>query len=103
MTPETKVKAKLVRILKKYEVLFWSVQQGGYGGSAGVADYTCWLPNGLGFLIEVKSATGRLSKLQKLWKDKTDAYNVPYVLFNGSDESVEALISLIEKGSICRQ
>jgi hypothetical protein len=65
MTPEGIVKNKISILLKAYAPSVWYFMPTTRGmGRSGVADY-CGTANGLSFLIEAKSADGRLTVLQR--------------------------------------
>lgn len=63
-TPEAKVKAKVVDILKKLGVYYFFPATHGMGRS-GVPDIICCLPGGLFLAIECKAGGGKLTALQE--------------------------------------
>ena len=89
-TPEGKVKSQLREIFKKYNVLYTPVTQTLYGNS-GFPDYQAYTRAGKGFVVEVKSATGKLTPNQLVWRKDLLEWGVPYFLFNGSEKSVNEL------------
>lgn len=97
MTPEAKVKAKLVRLFKKYDVVFVSVVQSGLGSSNGFPDYQGYDKHGVGFAVEVKSIKGKLTALQQHWFDIAAERNAPFFLYNGTEESERKLVSFLER------
>ena len=99
-TPETKVKVKLQRLFKKYNVLSSCVQQSGFGASSGYPDYLGYTSKGVHFVVEVKSATGKLSPLQLNWKTRLEARKVPWFLYNGEPESCYALELFLANNSV---
>jgi hypothetical protein len=64
LTPEGKVKRKVTELLKKYEVWYFFPANNGFGKS-GIPDIIA-IVNGTFVGIEVKSATGKPTELQKL-------------------------------------
>ena len=62
MTPEAKVKASVVKLLKKYEVYYFFPATHGFGRS-GVPDIVCCV-NGHFLAIEVKAGTNKPTALQ---------------------------------------
>ena len=62
MTPEAKVKASVVKLLKQYEVYYFFPATHGFGRS-GVPDIVCCM-NGIFVAIECKAGTGKLTALQ---------------------------------------
>ena len=61
-TPESKVKAKVVKLLAKYGVYYFFVPANGYG-RAGVPDIIC-CADGKFLAIECKAGTGKTTALQ---------------------------------------
>ena len=67
-TPESKVKARIVRLLKKYGAYYFFPQTGGYG-SSGIPDIIiCYY--GLFIAIECKAGNNKPTALQKLQLEK---------------------------------
>ena len=64
LTPEGKVKRKVVEVLKKHEVWYFFPANNGFGKS-GIPDIIA-IVNGEFIGIEVKSATGKPTELQKI-------------------------------------
>jgi Holliday junction resolvase len=64
MTPEGKVKRKVVEVLKKHEVWYFFPANNGFGKS-GIPDIIA-IVDGHFVGIEVKSATGKPTELQKI-------------------------------------
>ena len=62
MTPEAKVKASVVKLLKKYEVYYFFPATHGFGRS-GVPDIICCM-NGIFVAIECKAGKGKTTALQ---------------------------------------
>ena len=67
-TPEGKVKAKVKKILEKYNVYYTMPATHGYGRS-GVADFIC-CANGKFIVIECKAGGNKLTALQEREGDK---------------------------------
>ncbi len=63
MTPEAKVKASVVKLLKKYEVYYFFPATHGFGRS-GVPDIICCF-NALFLAIECKAGKGKTTALQE--------------------------------------
>ena len=63
-TPEAKVKAAVTRILKKYNVYYFSPNTHGYGRS-GVPDIICCLNGGKFLAIECKAGKNQPTALQE--------------------------------------
>ncbi len=61
-TPESKVKASVVKLLNKYGVYYFFVPANGYG-RAGVPDIVC-CADGKFLAIECKAGTGKTTALQ---------------------------------------
>jgi len=64
MTPEAKVKAAVVRVLKKHGVYYFSPNTHGYGRS-GVPDIICCLHGGKFLAIECKAGRNQPTALQE--------------------------------------
>lgn len=64
MTPEAKVKAAVVKLLKKYGVYYFSPNTHGYGRS-GVPDIICCLHGGKFLAIECKAGKNQPTALQE--------------------------------------
>jgi Holliday junction resolvase len=62
MTPEAKVKASVVKLLKKHEVYYFFPATHGFGRS-GVPDIICCM-NGIFVAIECKAGKGKTTALQ---------------------------------------
>jgi hypothetical protein len=62
MTPEAKVKASVVKLLKQYEVYYFFPATHGFGRS-GVPDIICCM-NGIFVAIECKAGNGKTTALQ---------------------------------------
>jgi hypothetical protein len=64
MTPEAKVKAAVVKLLKQYNVYYFSPNTHGYGRS-GVPDIICCLNGGKFLAIECKAGKNQPTALQE--------------------------------------
>ena len=66
MTPEGRVKAKVVKVLKALGVYFFFPATHGFGRS-GVPDIVCCIPStGIFFAIECKAGDNKPTRLQEL-------------------------------------
>jgi Holliday junction resolvase len=68
MTPEAKVKKKVVDVIKKYGAYYFFPATGGYGRS-GVPDIVCCY-RGVFIAIECKAGTNKPTPLQEAEMDK---------------------------------
>jgi len=88
MTPESKVKKKVVDILKKYEVYYFFPATGGYGRS-GVPDIIC-CARGRFLAVECKTGNNKPTALQERELKKIqDAYGVAMVVSETNIHDVE--------------
>lgn len=62
-TPEGKVKARIKKILKDYDVWYFMPVPSGYGGKSGIPDFVC-LAKGQSIYIEAKAGDKRPTPLQ---------------------------------------
>jgi len=90
---EKDITAAILRYLKSLPGCFCWKQYGGMYGTAGLPDVICCI-NGMFIAFEVKTITGRLSKLQaatikRIWEAHGRAFKVTSV-----NEVKEALVSL---------
>jgi len=91
MTPEAKVKASVVKLLKKYEVYHFFPATHGYGRS-GVPDIICCL-HGLFVAIECKAGDGKTTALQdRELKRINDARGVTFVINENNQATLEAFL-----------
>jgi Holliday junction resolvase len=87
MTPEAKVKASVVKLLKKYDVYHFFPATHGYGRS-GVPDIICCF-NSLFMGIECKAGKGKTTALQDRELSKIrEAGGVTFVV---NEENIEEL------------
>lgn len=63
-TPESKVKAEVVKLLKKYGAYYFFPSTHGYGRS-GVPDIICCMRGGTFLAVECKAGKGKTTALQK--------------------------------------
>lgn len=63
ITPEGKVKEEIKKVLE-FHCAYWFMPRGSTFGTAGVPDFVGCI-NGRFFAVEAKSATGKLTALQK--------------------------------------
>ena len=88
MTPEAKVKKKVVDILKKHGAYYFFPATGGFGRS-GVPDIVCCY-NGLFLAIECKAGSNKPTVLQERELKKIqDAYGVAMVVSETNIHDVE--------------
>lgn len=98
MTPEGKVKKQLNKILDDHGVLYGYIPQSYYSGKlAGYPDVIAYTVRGDHFVVEVKSATGKLSPNQVRWRKILTQINVDYFLFDGSPSGVDELTGYLER------
>lgn len=88
MTPEAKVKKKVVDILKKHGAYYFFPATGGFGRS-GVPDIVCCY-NGLFLAIECKAGSNKPTALQEKEIEKIrDAYGIAMVVSEVNLHDVE--------------
>lgn len=100
-TPEAKVKAEVERYLKQIGAL--SLRTGAglvvvgdrkfSTGRAGGSDLTALLPGGFWLSVETKSATGRLSDLQRRYGETVTALGGLFVVARGKADVRAALVA----------
>jgi Holliday junction resolvase len=96
-TPEAKVKAAVVKILKKYDVYYFFPATGGYGRS-GVPDIICCF-QGRFIAIECKANGNVPTELQLRELNKiTHAGGIAFVVDELGIEAVEALFAGLGTG-----
>ena len=94
MTPEAKVKASVVKLLKKYEVYYFFPATHGFGRS-GVPDIICCM-NGLLVAIECKAGKGKTTALQdRELKRINDNRGVTFVINEDNQQSLEIFVKQI--------
>ena len=91
MTPEGKVKDKVVKILKQYGVYYFFPVTGGYGAS-GIPDIIC-CHNGRFIAIECKAGKNKTTPLQDAHIARIRAAGGVAVVIN--EENVDGLINTI--------
>jgi hypothetical protein len=91
MTPEAKVKASVVKLLKKYEVYYFFPATHGYGRS-GVPDIICCV-QGVFTAIECKAGNGKTTALQEreLRRIKEDR-GITFVINENNQATLEAFL-----------
>ena len=93
LTPEGKVKRKVVEVLKKHEVWYFFPANNGFGKS-GIPDIIA-IVDGHFVGIEVKSATGKPTELQKICgRQIEEAGGTWFVVSN--DVTLEVLDAVIQ-------
>jgi Holliday junction resolvase len=91
MTPEAKVKASVVKLLKKHDVYHFFPATHGFGRS-GVPDIICCL-HGLFVAIECKAGKGKTTALQdRELKRINDARGVTFVINENNQQSLEVFV-----------
>ena len=94
-TPESKVKASVVAILKEHGVYYFFPVTGGYGHS-GVPDIICCV-NGRFLAIECKAGTGKTTALQSRELNRIhDAGGVALVISEGDIPYLTGAIKLLK-------
>jgi hypothetical protein len=93
MTPEGKVKRKVVEVLKKHEVWYFFPANNGFGKS-GIPDIIA-IVDGHFVGIEVKSATGKPTELQKICGRQIEEAGGTWLVVS-NDVTLEVLDVVIE-------
>ena len=93
MTPEGKVKRKVVEILKKHEVWYFFPANNGFGKS-GIPDIIA-IVDGHFVGIEVKSATGKPTELQKICGRQIEEAGGTWLVVS-NDVTLEVLDAVIQ-------
>jgi Holliday junction resolvase len=93
MTPEGKVKRKVVEVLKKHEVWYFFPANNGFGKS-GIPDIIA-IVDGHFVGIEVKSATGMPTELQKICGRQIEEAGGTWLVVS-NDVTLEVLDAVIE-------
>jgi Holliday junction resolvase len=93
MTPEGKVKRRVVEVLKKHEVWYFFPANNGFGKS-GIPDIIA-IVDGHFVGIEVKSATGKPTELQKICGKQIEEAGGTWLVVS-NDVTLEVLDAVIE-------
>jgi Holliday junction resolvase len=93
LTPEGKVKRKVVEILKKHEVWYFFPANNGFGKS-GIPDIIA-IVDGHFVGIEVKSATGKPTELQKICGRQIEEAGGTWLVVS-NDVTLEVLDAVIQ-------
>lgn len=88
MTPEGKVKAKIVRLLKKYDAYYFMPVQTGYGSPT--LDFLGFI-RGRGFAIEAKAPGKKPTKRQCAIIDTIRRTGTVVFVIDGADEHFQLL------------
>lgn len=97
MTPEAKVKKKVVDVIKKNSAYYFFPATGGYGRS-GVPDIVCCY-RGVFIAIECKAGTNKPTPLQEAEMAKiSQAQGFVRVVNEDNIDDVQAMFNLIDKG-----
>ena len=93
MTPEGKVKRKVVEVLKKHDVWYFFPANNGFGKS-GIPDIIA-IVDGHFVGVEVKSATGKPTELQKICGKQIEKAGCTWMVVS-DDVTLEVLEAVIE-------
>jgi hypothetical protein len=93
LTPEGKTKRKVVEVLKKHEVWYFFPANNGFGKS-GIPDIIA-IVDGHFVGIEVKSATGKPTELQKICGRQIEEAGGTWLVVS-NDVTLEVLDAVIE-------
>jgi len=93
MTPEGKVKRRVIEVLKKHEVWYFFPANNGFGKS-GIPDIIA-IVDGHFVGIEVKSATGKPTELQKICGKQIEEAGGTWLVVS-NDVTLEVLDAVIE-------
>jgi Holliday junction resolvase len=93
LTPEGKVKRKVVEVLKKHEVWYFFPANNGFGKS-GIPDIIA-IVDGHFVVIEVKSATGKPTELQKICGRQIEEAGGTWLVVS-NDVTLEVLDAVIQ-------
>ena len=93
MTPEGKVKRKVVEVLKKHDVWYFFPANNGFGKS-GIPDIVA-IVDGHFVGVEVKSATGKPTELQKICGKQIEKAGGTWMVVS-DDVTLEVLEAVIE-------
>jgi Holliday junction resolvase len=93
MTPEGKVKRKVVEVLKKHDVWYFFPANNGFGKS-GIPDIIA-IVDGHFVGVEVKSATGKPTELQKICGKQIEKAGGTWMVVS-DDVTLEVLDAVIK-------
>ena len=93
MTPEGKVKRKVVEVLKKHDVWYFFPANNGFGKS-GIPDIIA-IVDGHFVGVEVKSATGKPTELQKICGEQMEKAGGTWMVVS-DDVTLEVLDAVIK-------
>lgn len=93
MTPEGKVKRKVVEVLKKHDIWYFFPANNGFGKS-GIPDIIA-IVDGHFVGVEVKSATGKPTELQKICGKQIEKAGGTWMVVS-DDVTLEVLEAVIE-------
>ena len=94
MTPEAKVKASVVKLLKQYEVYYFFPATHGFGRS-GVPDIVCCM-NGIFVAIECKAGNGKTTALQdRELKRIKENKGIAFVINEHNQQTLELFVKNI--------
>jgi Holliday junction resolvase len=93
MTPEGKVKRKVVEVLKKHDVWYFFPANNGFGKS-GIPDIIA-IVDGHFVGVDVKSATGKPTELQKICGKQIEKAGGTWMVVS-DDVTLEVLDAVIE-------
>jgi len=93
LTPEGKIKRKVVEVLKKHDVWYFFPANNGFGKS-GIPDIIA-IVDGHFVGVEVKSATGKPTELQKICGKQIEKAGGTWMVVS-DDVTLEVLNAVIE-------
>lgn len=93
MTPEGKVKKRVTEVLKKHKVWYFSPANNGFGKS-GIPDIIA-IVDGHFLGVEVKSATGKPTELQKICGKQIEDAGGTWLLVS-DDATLEVLDAVLQ-------
>lgn len=96
MTPEGIIKDLIKKWLKKHNISYWMVIPSAFGGSTGMSDYCCILPDGKWLAIEAKSPGKKATPIQTKFLDTINSNGGFGVVVDG-EESLMRLQVLLHR------
>jgi len=95
LTPEGRVKEKIKKVLKQYEVWHFMPVSNGMG-QMGIPDFVC-CTKGLFFTIEAKKPGGKPTKLQEMQMNKIRIAGGRAFVIDGDTETLELWLGEVAK------
>lgn len=90
MKPEEIVKNSIKKWLKQHNIPYWMIVPSAYGGSSGISDLICILPDGRFLAIEAKKFGGKPTPIQLKFLNTINENKGLAVVVDG-DESLALL------------